>query len=137
MGQGFRLFGVQLTSPRSLYNDLAGAKAQGQSNFVNPGTMLLNIGLDMEITPKLRASINANSVWFANTGTLELFLNQNDIASHFGGEVNLLVQYRPLLNNNIILTGGVSGFLPGEGFEDLYGSDDMLYQAFVGVTLVY
>lgn len=137
VGQGFRLFGVQLTSPRSLYNDLAGAKAQGQSNFVNPGTMLLNIGLDMEITPKLRASINANSVWFANTGTLELFLNQNDIASHFGGEVNLLVQYRPLLNNNIILTGGVSGFLPGEGFEDLYGSDDMLYQAFVGVTLVY
>lgn len=137
VGQGFRLFGVNLSSAKSLYNDLAAPKAEGQSNSVNPGTILLNVGLDMELTPKLRASINANSVWFAQMETLELFLNQNDIGSHFGCEVNALVQWRPFLNNNIILTGGVSGFLPGEGFEDIYGEDNMLYQGFIGLTLVY
>lgn len=137
VGQGFRLFGVNLSSAKSLYNDLAANKAQGQSNYVNPGTMLVNVGVDMELTPKLRASVNANSVWFAQVETLELFLNQNDVGRHFGAELNLLLQWRPFLNNNLILTGGVSGFLPGDGFEDIYGDDNMLYQGFMGLTLVY
>lgn len=137
VGQGFRLFGVNLSSAKSLYNDLAANKAQGQSNYVNPGTMLVNVGVDMELTPKLRASVNANSVWFAQVETLELFLNQNDVGRHFGAELNLLLQWRPFLNNNVILTGGVSGFLPGDGFEDVYGDDNMLYQGFMGLTLVY
>ncbi len=137
VGQGFRLFGVALSSGKSLYNDLAGTKAEGMSNYVNPGTVIANIGVDMELTPKLRASINANSIWFAQTETLELFLNQNGIDSHFGSEVNLLVQYRPFLNNNIILTGGVSGFFPGRGYEDIYEDEDFLWQGIIGVTLVY
>lgn len=136
-GNAIRLFGVNLKSGRSFYNDLAGAKGEGQSNSVNPGTIVGNLGLDAEITPRLRASFNANTVWFANTGSLEYFLNQNDVGGHFGEEVNLTVQWRPLLNNNIIVTGGASGFFPGEGFRDVFEDDKALYQFFVGVTLVY
>jgi hypothetical protein len=134
---GLRLLGVNLVSARSLYNDLAGAKAEGQSNYVNPGTILVNAGLDAEITPKLRASLNANSIWFANTSTLELFLNQNDIDQHLGYELNLTAQYRPMLNNNVIITVGGSLFWPGEGFEDLYESDRTLGQVFMALTLTY
>ncbi len=135
--QALRLFGVDLTSARSLYNDLAGTKAEGQSNFVNPGIALINAGVDAEITPKLRASLNANSLWFASTDTLELVLNQNGIGSHIGEELNLSAQYRPALNNNIILTLGGSLFFPGDGFTDIYESDDTLWQVFAGVTLAF
>jgi len=135
--QAVRLFGVDLTSARSFYNDLAGTKAEGQSNYVNPGLLLLNAGLDAEITPKLRASVNANSLWFAQTETLELFLNQNGIDSHLGYEVNLSTQYRPALNNNVILTLGGSLFFPGDGFTDIFDTDETLWQVFAGVTLSY
>lgn len=136
-GQAVRLFGVDLTSARSFYNDLAGTKAEGQSNYVNPGLLLLNAGLDAEITPKLRASFNASSLWFAQTETLELFLNQNGIDPHLGYELNLSTQYRPALNNNVILTLGGSLFFPGDGFTDVFDSDETLWQVFAGVTLSY
>lgn len=135
--QTFRLFGVALHSTRSFYNDLAGTKAEGQANYVNPGTILLGGGFDAELTPKLRSSFNANSIWFAQTETLELFLNQRGIDSHVGFEVDLSFQYRPLLNNNVILTVGGSIFYPGDGYEDIYEGDTALYQVFTGVTLTY
>ncbi len=135
--QALRLFGVNLVSAKSFYNDLAGNKAEGQANYVNPGTVLFNVGLDAEITPKWRASLNANSIWFARVDALELFLNQNEIGHHVGYEVNLATQYRPLLNNNIILTVGGSVFFPGQGFEDVFETQTQLYQLFTGITLTY
>ncbi len=135
--QALRLFGVNLVSARSFYNDLAGARGEGQSNYVNPGTIILNAGFDAEITPKLRGSVNYNHIRFAETETLELFLNQNGINHHMGDEINLLLQYRPWLNNNVIFNVGGSVFFPGGGFEDLFDSDDPLYQAFIGITLTY
>ncbi|MEQ9617352.1 MAG: hypothetical protein RLN60_04880 [Phycisphaerales bacterium] len=135
--QPLRLFGVNLVSARTFYNDLAGAKAEGQANFVNPGVIILNTGFDAELTPKLRTSFNVSSLWFSETETLDLFLNQRDIDRHIGVEANLLFQYRPLLNNNVILTLGGSVFAPGDGFEQVFEKDDTLWQAFLGVTLSY
>ena len=135
--QALRLFGVNLVSDRSFFNDLAGTKAEGQSNFVNPGTLLLGAGFDAEITPKLRTSVNANSIWFDRTQTLELFLNQNDIDRHIGEEINLVAQYRPFLNNNIIITAGASVFFPGDGFEEVFQNDTTLYQGFTAFTVNY
>lgn len=138
-GQAFRLAGsgVDLVGPRSLYFDLAGTKGEGQSNYVNPGVMLVNAGFDAEITPKLRASFNYNHIWFAEPESIELVLNQRGISTDFGDELNLVFQYRPLLNNNVILTAGGSIFLPGEGFEDIFEDEDALLQGFVAVTLTY
>jgi hypothetical protein len=106
-------------------------------NFVNPGTLVFSAGFDVELTPKWRASVNANSIWFDDTAVLELFLNQPGIDRHFGDEINLTTQYRPFLNNNVIITAGGSVFFPGDGFEDIFGSDTELYQLFAGFTLVY
>ena len=135
--QALRLLGVNLTSGRSFFNDLAASKAEGQSNYVNPGTILANVGLDAEITPKVRVSLNANSIWMADTATVELVLNQPGIDHHLGCEGNISVQYRPLLNNNIIFTAGGSVFFPGDGFKDIYEDDTTLWQTFVAVTLTY
>lgn len=135
--QALRLLGVNLTSARSFFNDLAASKAEGQSNYVNPGTILANAGVDAEITPKIRASLNANSIWMANPATVELLLNQPGINEHLGYEGNISVQYRPLLNNNIIMTAGGSVFFPGDGFKDIYEDDTTLWQTFFAVTLTY
>jgi len=136
-GQSFRLFGVALHSARSFFNDLAGTKAQGQANHVNPGTILFGGGFDAEITPKWRASVNLNSIWFAQTESLELFLNQPSIDPHVGWEVNASTQFRPFLNNNIIMSVGGSVFFPGRGYEDIYEGETALYQAFMALTLTY
>ncbi|MBN8644241.1 MAG: hypothetical protein J0L61_03250, partial [Planctomycetes bacterium] len=131
------LAGVRLTNPGTFFNHLRSSKSEGQSNFVNPGTILVNTGVDAEITPKLRASLNANWIWFADTDTVEYALNQNGVDAYVGREVNLTFQYRPWLNNNIILTAGGSLFFPAEGFDDIYDNEETLYQVFAGVTLTY
>lgn len=134
---GLGLAGVRLTNPGTFFNHLRSSKTEGQSNFVNPGTILVNTGLDAEITPKLRASLNANWIWMADTETVEYALNQNSIDNALGREVNLSLQWRPFLNNNVIFTAGGSLFFPDEGFQDIYESGRTLHQVFFGLTLTY
>ena len=40
--------------------NLRSSKEEGQSNFVNPGILLWNVGVDADLTPKLRAVTNLN-----------------------------------------------------------------------------
>jgi hypothetical protein len=58
---------VTLSSRNGVLIDLRSSKEQGQSNFVNPGTMLLGVGADFDLTPRLRLSTNVNHLWFQNT----------------------------------------------------------------------
>src|SRR5437764_4061322 len=71
--QAVRLFGVNLVNAGSLVPDLRSSKIQGQSNFVNPGLLLLNFGVDMDLTPKWKWVNNANFLWFESTKVLEQF----------------------------------------------------------------
>ena len=118
--QAIRLFGVNLTNRDSLLADLRSSKIQGQSNFVNPGLILLNFGIDLELTPKLRMINNLNLLWFDETAVLEQFVFQGNIHHFIGVDPSIGFEYRPFLNNNVIVTLGVSALLPGEGFRDLY-----------------
>ncbi len=135
--QGLRLFGVGLNQGRSFLNTLKSSKAEGQSNFVNPGMFLLNAGYDAEILPTLRTSFNFNALFFSDTSSLEFFTNQNDIRQEIGYEINQFVQWRPFLNNNVIISVGGSLFFPAGGFNDIYNDRQLLGQIFTGVTLTY
>ncbi|MFN0010050.1 MAG: hypothetical protein ACKVS8_00240 [Phycisphaerales bacterium] len=135
--QGQRIFGVGLDQGRSFLNTLKSSKAEGQSNFVNPGVFLFNAGYDAEITPTLRTSFNFNALFFSDTSSLEFVLNQNDIGQQIGYEINQFVQWRPFLNNNIIISVGGSLFFPAGGFNDIYNDQQLLGQIFTGVTLTY
>lgn len=119
--QSIRLFGVNLVQRQSLVPNLRSSKLQGQSNFVNPGLSLVNGGMDFEITPKTRAITNVNFLWFDETETLQEFTFQQGIDHRIGTDVSLGIEYRPLLNDNIQLVGGISGFFPAEGFDNLFG----------------
>ena len=135
--QGIKLLGTNLVNRNSLFPDLSTTKTEGQQNFVNPGLFLANVGLDAEITPKLKAILNANYLWFAHAESLELLLQQPNISRSIGADLSLGFVYRPLLNNNIIFSTGFAAFFPGRGFEQIYESKKPLYSIFTALTLTY
>jgi len=139
--QAIRLFGVGLTQRKSLVPNLRSSKTQGQANFVNPGLSLVNAGIDMDLTPKLKLVTNANVLWFDTTRSLEVFTFQDRIDRDIGTDLSIGIEYRPYLNDNIQLVSGLSTFIPGDGFKDLYnplgGTADTLFGHFVEAILTY
>ena len=139
--------GVLLKGPGSLLPSLRSNKFEGQANFVNPGVMLANLSTDIEVTPKLRLILNGNYLRFAQTGALDLLLFQPGIRKSIGIDLGGGFLYRPKLNENIVITAGASGLLPGGGFEDIYSSicttpgcgadTQKLYNVFLNVKLTY
>jgi hypothetical protein len=128
--QNIPLFGVNLKQRLSLIPDLRSSKIQGQSNFVNPGLHLFNLGWDADITPKLKLVNNYNFMWFDKTAPLQTFLFQGQIDRWIGADLSMGVEYRPLLSNNIVLAMGFATLLPGKGFKDIYDRFNMNAQTF-------
>ncbi|MBX3399132.1 MAG: hypothetical protein KF873_10340 [Gemmataceae bacterium] len=139
--QNLPLFGVQLVQRNSLFNGLRSSKIQGQTNFVNPGLELINFGFDADITPRFRVVNNANFMWFNKTAVLEQFVYQNKIDRDIGADFSTLFEWRPVLNNNVIILSGASVFVPGGGFRQLYNRQDdsvnPLGSLFMEVVLQY
>jgi hypothetical protein len=135
------LFGVNLVNRQSIVPDLRSSKFQGQSNFVNPGLTLGNVGVDFELTPKLRLINNASFLWFDKTNSLERYTFDGHLDREIGADLSTGLEYRPLLSNNIIFTAGVMTLLPGRGFKQLYGhldkDVDPLLAGFVEMILTY
>lgn len=144
---GLTQTGVLLKGPDSLLPNLRSNKFEGQASFVNPGLMLANLELQAELTPKLRAVLNANYLRFHQTAALETLLFQPHIRRTIGIDLGAGVVYRPLLSENVVISAGVTGLLAGAGFEDLYSStcaqagcgsaSQNLYNGFVQVRLAY
>jgi hypothetical protein len=115
--------GVALTGPNGVLPDLRSSKDEGQSNFVNPGLMLFNLGADADITPTLRILGNVSHLWFANTSVLEDLRAQGSISRDIGTDVSAALQYRPFLSQNIVLSASVAALIPGQGFKQLYNTE--------------
>ena len=136
--QGIRLTstGIALTNPGSLLVSLRSNKEEGQANFVNPGIYVFNVGADLNVTPKLRAFVNANYLRFDRTEPLEILLFQPDIRHSIGMDTGVGLQYRPPLTENIVITAGVSNLAPGVGFEDIFNKR-VLLSAFTTIRLTF
>jgi hypothetical protein len=127
---------VALSQPNGVLNSLRSSKFQGQSNFTNPGIMLVGVGADFDVTAKLRASINVNQIWFDDTAVLEAARNQGDIDKSIGQDLSLSLIYRPFTSQNVIIRVAASALLPGDGYKDLYGSDTP-YSVLANLILAY
>jgi hypothetical protein len=79
--------------------------------------------MDLELTPKLKAIFNANYLRFDSVETLKTLLFQSEIRSDIGLDLGMGVLYRPLLNENIVITAGVTGLVTGGGWDDIYSSN--------------
>jgi hypothetical protein len=127
---------VVLSGQNGVLNSLRPNKGQGQSNFTNPGLMLVGAGADFDITPKLRASVNMNQLWFDTTEVLEAARNHGGIPKDIGQDVSLSLIYRPLTSQNIVLRVSAAALIPGGAYERLYG-DETPYSVLANLILSY
>lgn len=114
---------VAVSGRNGILNSLRSSKEQGQSNFNNPGTMLLGLGADFDLTPSLRLSTNANHLWFANTATLQVLRNEGSIPRDIGWDLSAATIYRPKVTQNIVFRLSGAALIKGEGFRDLFSSE--------------
>jgi hypothetical protein len=112
--------GVALSGPNGVLNDLRSSKDEGQSNFNNPGTILLGGGADFDVLPELRISTNINHISFANTAVLEALRQQGSISPDFGWDYSVATTWRPWDTQNIVFR--VSGAIleANRGFNTLF-----------------
>ena len=129
--------GVSLVERGSLTPDLRTSKDEGQPNFVNPGVQLITAGVDVDLTPRLKTIITANHIRLATTAPIEALLFQGNIHRTLGTDVSVGARWRPFLNQNVIVVGGVAGFKPGQGFKDIYESGKTLYHVFTNLILTF
>jgi hypothetical protein len=139
--QNIPLFGVNLTQRLSIVPDLRSSKIQGQSNFVNPGLELANVGFDVDVTPKVKWINNYNLLWFDKTAALSTFVFQGQINRFIGADLSSGIEYRPLLSQNVVMLFGIATLVPGRGFRDLYNrfnqTADAMVAGFAQMTLTY
>ena len=137
--QGVPLIGggrVALSGRNGILNSLRPSKEFGQSNFTNPGIVLLGVGADMDLTPELRFSFNANQLWFDDTASVALARNQANVGKNIGLDVSASLIYRPFASQNIVLRASGAALLPGQGYKDLFG-DEIPFSILANLVLQY
>lgn len=131
---------ISVNGRNGILNSLRSSKEQGQSNFNNPGTMLLGVGADFDLTPDFRISANANHLWFENTATLQALRVEGSIPKDIGYDISAAAIYRPKANQNIVVRLSGAALFSGDGFRDLFdnlGQNRNYYSILANVILTY
>jgi hypothetical protein len=131
---------IAINGRNGILNTLRSSKEQGQSNFNNPGTMLLGAGADLDLTPTTRLTFNANHLWFANTATLQALRVEGSIPKGIGFDLSAAAVWRPKANQNIVFRLSGAVLQPGDGFRDLFASrprDSRFYSVLFNAILTY
>jgi hypothetical protein len=131
---------ISVNGRNGILNSLRSSKEQGQSNFTNPGTMLVGLGTDFDLTPTLRVSTNVNHLWFENTKILQVLRNEGSIPRDIGWDASVSAIWRPNASQNLVfrLSGAVLD--PGAGFDDLFaqmGKASRFYSVLANATLAF
>jgi len=119
--------GVAISGRNSILPALRSSKDQGQSNFVNPGIMLLGTGADFDLTPQMRVFANISRMRFMNTSSLEVLRNQSVDSKDIGTDLSVAFHWRPFFTQNLVINGSAAVLRPGGGLRSLYGDDKSLY----------
>lgn len=115
--------GVALSGRNGVLPSLRSSKDQGQSNFINPGLLLLGIGADADLKPELRVIGNLSYLRFQDTTVLGVLRNQAPPDREIGWDLSGAVQYRPFMSQNVVLNASAAALLPGKGMKQLYDED--------------
>ncbi|WP_156894115.1 hypothetical protein [Erythrobacter cryptus] len=131
---------VAVNGRNGILNSLRSSKEQGQSNFNNPGLILIGAGADFDLTPELRLSANANHLWFENTSSLEVLRNEGSIPREIGFDLSASAIWRPKATQNIVFRLSAAALLAGDGFKDLFtvrGGGKEFVSVLANVVLTY
>ena len=131
---------IAVNGRNGILNSLRSSKEQGQSNFNNPGLMLLGAGADFDLTPEFRLSANANHLWFENTATLQVLRNEGSIPREIGFDLSAAAIWRPKATQNIVMRLSAATLVAGDGFQNLFdnlGGEQKFYSILANVVLTY
>jgi hypothetical protein len=131
---------VSVNGRNGILNSLRSSKEQGQSNFANPGTILLGVGADFDLTPRLRLSTNVNHLWFERTAILKDLRMQGTIRSDIGWDISAAAIYRPLATQNLVFRLSGAVLQSGTGFRDLFENlnrDRRYYSVLLDAIVTY
>ena len=131
---------ISINGRNGILNSLRSSKEQGQSNFNNPGTILLGAGADFDLTPTVRLSANANYLWFENTSNLRVLRSEGSIPKDIGCDLSAAAIWRPKATQNIVFRLSAATLLPGKGFKDLFTNrprDKQYYSLLANVIFTY
>jgi hypothetical protein len=131
---------VSLNGRNGILNSVRSSKEQGQSSFVNPGTLLLGMGADFDITPTFRLSTNLNHLWFHKTQMIEALRMQANVRRDIGWDVSAAAIWRPEMHQNVVLRASAALLQPGAGFRDLFANaprDRRYYSILLNLILTY
>lgn len=136
-GGGRQIF---VNGRNGILNSLRPSKEEGQSNFNNPGLVLLGAGADFDLTPQLRVSGNANHLWFQNTATLQALRVEGSIPNAIGWDLSAAAIWRPKATQNLVFRLSAATLIAGSGFRDLFdntGSDRAYFSVLANAILSY
>jgi hypothetical protein len=129
--------GVALSGRNGVLPSLRSSKDQGQSNFVNPGLVLLGLGADADIAPQWRLIGNVSWLTFGNTSVLEYLRNQGSISRFLGTDISAAVQYRPYMTQNLVFNGSIAVLQPGPAYRQLFLSSKRPYSVLANLLLTF
>ncbi|WP_144095316.1 hypothetical protein [Croceicoccus sediminis] len=131
---------IAVNGRNGILNSLRSSKEQGQSNFNNPGTILLGAGVDADLTPDIRVSANWNHLWFDSTEVVQVLRSEGSIPKAIGHDVSVAGIWRPWANQNAVIRLSGAVFDPSDGFGDLFvarGRDDRFYSVLANATFAF
>jgi len=117
---GGRVIGVN--GRNGILNSLRSSKEEGQSNFNNPGTVVLGGGADFDVLPELRVSTNIQHIGMANTAVVQALRQEGSIPKSLGWDASVSTIWRPKMTQNIVVRASAAAFDPGKGFNDLFSN---------------
>jgi len=122
-----------LPSMRSKFTD--------RSNFVNPGIIVLNGGVDLRVSPQIKLVTNVSYLRFADATILHALVKAPATGfedNELGIDLGAAAKIRPLTNENLFLVVGISGLKPRGGFATSLGSDaGALYSFFTAFQIAF
>jgi hypothetical protein len=136
-GEKIQLGATTVLRGNSIFPSLRGANATSQ--YVNPGVLALNPGVDVALAPTLTAEANYAYVRFDDTATLVAntkFKGRN-VSEEIGHEFNGGLTWKPLLNEQLILFGGGAVFLPAGAVKDLFGDGMRAYKVIFRAVVTF
>lgn len=131
---------VSLNGRNGILNSLRSSKEQGQSNFNNPGLILAGAGADLDVSPEVRLSLNANHLWFENTATMQALRNEGSIPKAIGWDLSAAAVWRPKATQNIVGRLSAAALVSGDGFRDLFdnlGNDRTYFSVLANVIFTF
>jgi protocatechuate 3,4-dioxygenase beta subunit len=115
------------------------SKFADRANFINPGLMLANGGIDLRLSPRLKVVTNVSYLRFADAAILRQLAGpgRGFEDETIGLDLSVGAKYRPFVNENLFLVLGYSSLMPQGGMAASLGSSSRLYSFVGALQLAY